>query len=52
MVVISDELKDAIYDMIYDLDSHFPEEVLNNAYYEWFYEKYIKPISKAYIKDN
>lgn len=46
-MVISEKLKDAICDMILDLDSHFPEDELNDEYYKWFLHRYIEPIFKA-----
>lgn len=46
-MIINEESKHAIWDMIYDLDNHFPDEVLTDEYYKWFYERYIKPILKT-----
>ena len=46
-MVVNEELRNAMVDMILDLDNHFPEEELNDEYYEWFYERYIKPILKT-----
>lgn len=47
MIVINDELKDALLDMILDLDSHFPEDVFDDEYCKWFYETYIEPILRT-----
>lgn len=47
MVVVNEQLKDALSDMIEDIDRHFPLEVLNDEYCKWFYEKYIEPILKT-----
>lgn len=46
-MIINEKSKHAIWDMIYDLDNHFPDEVLTDEYYKWFYERYIKPILKT-----
>ena len=47
-MIINEELKDALLDMILDLDSHFPgEEFDDDKYIRWFYKRYIKPILKT-----
>lgn len=46
-MIINEESKHAMWDMIYDLDNHFPDDALNDEYYEWFYNRYIIPILKT-----
>ncbi len=41
--ILDNKTKDLIYEIISDLDRHFPEEVLTDEYYVEFYVKYIKP---------
>ncbi len=47
-MIINEELKDALLDMILDLDSHFPAGEVDNKYYERFYEKYIKLLTNYF----
>ena len=37
------EMKRLIWEIIYDLDNSFPDEVLTDEYYEDFFNKYIRP---------
>ena len=41
--ILDDKTKYLIYEIISDLDRHFPEEVLTDEYYVKWYIKYIKP---------
>lgn len=45
---LNSKTKEAIDDLIYDLDRHFPYEVQQmSGFYEEFFDRYIKPIIKA-----
>lgn len=45
-MIITEKMKELLLEIILDLDRHFPTEVLNDEYYERFFNKYIKPCIK------
>ena len=45
---MTEKLKDALLDMILDLDSHYPEDEMTDEDCNRFYKRYIEPIVKAH----
>lgn len=49
---MTQEMKNLIWEIISDLDSHFPDDALTDEYYERFFNKYIKPCIDKFIEEN
>lgn len=41
--MITERMKNLLWEIISDLDRHFPDEALTDKYYKYFFDKYIKP---------
>ena len=40
---ITEKMKQLIWEIISDLDRHFPDDALTDEYYNYFFKKYIIP---------